>query len=197
MPHPSFDDPILTRLLDTVPVPPLEPSPGVFHDLAGCILEQQHPARSTKRLFSRMLEHAGLDRLTLEAVPRFEAHGLTSAKLSGRKLDAFASAVAVFQDRQIDWTALPDEAVRAELATIRGVGGWTRDMILLFTLERPDVFPSGDYHLKKAMTQLYALDPNHRLRAQMMDLAHGWRPHRSFAVRTLLAWREWQNELAK
>jgi DNA-3-methyladenine glycosylase II len=64
------------------------------------------------------------------------------------------------------------------------------DMILLFTLDRPDIFPADDYHLKVVMTKLYLLNPASRLRAQMMEVANNWSPHRSLAVRYLLDWKK-------
>ncbi|MEM1117910.1 MAG: hypothetical protein AAGJ11_15470, partial [Bacteroidota bacterium] len=135
--RPDFDDPVLAQIAATVPLPPLDASGDVFHDLAGCLLEQQHPARSTKRTFERLLGHAGLERLTVAEADRFEAEALPHATLSARKREAWAAAVDAFRADAPDWTALPDDDVRDRLGAIHGVGTWTVDMILLFTLGRP------------------------------------------------------------
>jgi DNA-3-methyladenine glycosylase II len=63
-------------------------------------------------------------------------------------------------------------------------------MILLYTLERPDVFPYDDFHVKEIMVRLYRLDPNSRLKAQMLEVASAWGGQRSLAVRYLLAYKK-------
>ncbi|MEO1653926.1 MAG: DNA-3-methyladenine glycosylase 2 family protein, partial [Bacteroidota bacterium] len=72
---------------------------------------------------------------------------------------------------------------------IKGIGVWTVDMILLFTLKRPNIFPADDYHLKQLMTSLYQLDPKSRLKAQMRAVAEKWSPYQSLAVLYLLDWK--------
>ncbi|MEM8558142.1 MAG: hypothetical protein AAGG50_10000 [Bacteroidota bacterium] len=191
-------DPVLSKLAALVPVPPLEPPGDVFHDLVGCLVEQQHPARSTKGTFQRSLDRAGLDRVTPDLFEHYEERGLADVRLSLRKRDALASTVDFFRAHDLDWTALSDDEVRAHLRDIQGVGPWTIDMVLLFTLRRPDVFPADDYHLKQLMAHHYGIEgTGARLKRRMRDLAEGWRPHRSAGVRLLLAWKAWQRELAR
>lgn len=67
-------------------------------------------------------------------------------------------------------------------------------MILLYTLARPDIFPVGDYHLKKMMTQLYNLKEDATLKTSMLTVAEQWRPYRSQAVLKILAWKDWQKQ---
>ncbi|MEO0333604.1 MAG: DNA-3-methyladenine glycosylase 2 family protein, partial [Bacteroidota bacterium] len=66
---------------------------------------------------------------------------------------------------------------------------WTVDMILLYTLERPNVFPAQDYHLRLVMEQLYNIGPK-RITAEMKKVAKNWAPYQSFGVKYLLAWKE-------
>ena len=63
-------------------------------------------------------------------------------------------------------------------------------MILLYTLQRPNVFPYDDFHLKQIMTSLYGLNPSVKLKAQMIAIADEWGENKSLAVRYLLAWKE-------
>ncbi|MEM8601075.1 MAG: hypothetical protein AAGF99_14240 [Bacteroidota bacterium] len=193
-----MSDPVLARLEQTVPLPPHESTGEVFHDLVSCLVEQQIHYRSTKHVFARALERAGLVRVTPTTFGAFESEGLADIPLSRQKREALASTTAFFQEHpDIEWAALSDGDVRATLKQFRGVGIWTIDMVLLFTLERPDVFPVDDYHLKQIMGTLYGIEPGKGQKRRMKDVAEAWRPERSRAVRLLLAWKEWQRELTR
>ena len=187
-------DPVLVRLAEAVPLPPLDASGDVFHDLVGCLVEQQHPARSTKGTYARLLARAGIARLTPADAERFARDALSTARLSAQKRAAVDAAAAAFQDDDTDWASLSDDTVRERLVALPGVGPQTADNVLLFTLGRPDIFLAGDYHLKGIMATLYGIAPTARA---MRDVADGWRPRRSHAVRLLLAWKTWQREVGR
>ena len=193
----TFEDPILDPIAEAVPLPPIASTGNVFHDLASCLLEQQIHYRSTKGVFRRMLERAGLIELTIDDAACFAAEALAGSSLSARKRDAFAHAVDFFESDTTDWHTLTDPEVRQRLSGIKGVGPWTVDMILLYTLERPDIFPAGDYHLKQAMGRLYDVGSGAAMTRRMQAIAEAWRPHRSLAVRYLLAWKDWQKEVLR
>ncbi|MEM6967369.1 MAG: hypothetical protein AAF573_21575, partial [Bacteroidota bacterium] len=100
-----------------------------------------------------------------------------------------------FRENKIDWKKQSDEDVRKHLGQIKGVGTWTVDMILLYTLERENIFPADDYHIKQMMTQRYAIDTSSRVKAQMKAIAEPWSPYQSIATKYLLAWKAFQKEL--
>ena len=191
LPAPPFADPVVARAAALAPLPLTESTGSVFHDVVSCLTEQQIHCRSTKRLFERALARAGIERVTPETFGAFATLGLAGVRLSQPRRDALAAAASFFASDRTDWHALPDDDVRQRLAAIPGVGPWTADMVLLYTLGRPDVFPEGDYHLRHAMAALYGIDagPSARAVRERREIADGWRPHRSLAVRTLLAWR--------
>jgi DNA-3-methyladenine glycosylase II len=86
---------------------------------------------------------------------------------------------------------LPDEEVIAELVAVKGLGMWTAQMFLMFHLGRPDVLPTGDLGIRRAIERAYDLDglPDP---PTMERIAEPWRPHRTLACRYL--WRSLQNE---
>lgn len=186
----------LADIMGTLPVPDIPSTKNVFHDLLSCVIEQQIHYRSTKRQFARLLEKAALTELTLENFAQFEEQALSSAKLSPRKWETLAAVLDYFQTTQLDWASLSDETVREELGGIKGIGPWTVDMILLYTLQRPDVFPAQDYHLKQLMTQLYVLDSG-GLGKKMQQIAKNWEPFRSYGVLYLFAWKDQQRKIRK
>jgi DNA-3-methyladenine glycosylase II len=193
----SKSDPILAKVIQEVPKPPLVTTKNVFHDLMSCILEQQIHYRSSKKVFQKMLSKSNIEILTLDNFHQFETAALQGVKLSTGKLDTILGVLAFWRENKIDWNLLEDEAVIAHLSTIKGIGKWTIDMILLYTLERPNVLPYDDYHLKQIMIRLYGLNPNVKLKAQMIEIAQLWGDHKSLAVRYLFNWKTYRNHQNK
>ena len=100
------------------------------------------------------------------------------------------SFIEYWSNNTLDFNKLTDEEVIAELSSIKGIGKWTIDMILLYTLERPNIFPYDDFHLKQIMISLYNLDPKAKLKAQMLEVAEKWGNQKSLAVLYLLNWKK-------
>lgn len=191
LPPPPFSeikDPVLLQIGMMVDLAPLTSTRNVFHDLVSCLVEQQIHYRSRKKQFARMLEQAGLEELNPENFGIFEEKALAGSRLSGRKWEALAAVVPFFQENENDWANMTDAQVRKELGALPGVGKWTVDMLLLYTLERPDICPLDDYHLKLSMQRAYHLSDQH-LRGEMKAISEGWKPFRSRATRLLLAWK--------
>ena len=188
----SSRDPILAQTLDHLPPQSSRSTGDVFHDLVSCVVEQQIHYRSSKKQFSRLLAKAGLERLTVDNFEAFEEKGLADVKLSERKFETIARVLEFFQGESLDWLGMEDEEVRKALGGIKGIGKWTVDMVLLYTLERDDIFPADDYHLKLVMQQLYDMDPAKSLKSEMKRISTEWSPYRSHAVKALLAYKEAQ-----
>ncbi|NJN33770.1 MAG: DNA-3-methyladenine glycosylase 2 family protein [Saprospiraceae bacterium] len=182
------NDPILKEIIATIPEPIIESTHDVFFDLMSCIVEQQIHYRSTKRIFPRLLEKAGLTTLNLDNFSEFEKV-LPTITLATSKYETLAATSDFFQNNKINWQLLSDAEVIEKLGLIKGIGKWTIDMILLYTLERPNVFPYDDFHVKEIMVKLYGLNPNSRLKAQMLEIAENWGEHKSLAVKYLLAYK--------
>ncbi|MFN7327489.1 MAG: DNA-3-methyladenine glycosylase family protein [Chitinophagales bacterium] len=187
-----LNDPILAPIIRSIPPPGVVSTQNVFHDLMSCIIEQQIHYRSTKKIFEKLLKASELDQLRAENFSTFEKQLPTIKHLSSQKMETIQQAHHFFAHNQIDWPQLEDEQVRHLLSSIQGVGKWTIDMILLYTLGRPNVFPSEDYHLKEIMTRLYGLNPQSRLGAQMKSIAEHWGDHQSLGVLYLLQWKKVQ-----
>lgn len=81
---------------------------------------------------------------------------------------------------------LSDEEVIEQLTQVRGIGRWTAEMFLIFSLGRPDVLPVGDLGLKKGIQRVYLLSELPQ-KEQMEKIAQKWRPYRSVA--TWYLWR--------
>jgi DNA-3-methyladenine glycosylase II len=186
----NTSDPILSKISSQIDPPVIHSTANVFHDLMSCIVEQQIHYRSTKRIFSKALERAGITLLTSDNFYLFEKHSLPQLKLRMDKYKTMLLFTEYWNTNTLDFNQLSDEEVIAELSAIKGIGKWTIDMILLYTLNRPDVFPYDDFHLKKSMISLYKLNPEAKLKAQMIEVSQAWMNQKSLAVLYLLAWKK-------
>ena len=182
-------DPILANIIVQIPELIVESTNSVFHDLMSCVLEQQIHYRSTKKTFQKMLQLADIERLSVGNFKIFEEKSFSNAKLSVNKYETVLGVVEFWKKEQIDWKTLTDEEIIGKLSSIKGIGKWTIDMILLYTLQRPNIFPYDDFHLKEIMVKLYGLNPNVKLKAQMIEISNTWYNHKSLAVKYLLAWK--------
>jgi DNA-3-methyladenine glycosylase II len=80
-------DPILRRIMEKIEVPRIVSTKDVFHDLMGCIIEQQIHYRSTKKIYQRLLDKASIEQLNLENFAQFEEKALPTLKLSMNKIE--------------------------------------------------------------------------------------------------------------
>lgn len=84
--------------------------------------------------------------------------------------------------RDLDWNLLDDESIIDVLTQIKGVGRWTVEMILIFVLQRQDVFPLRDLGIQQGVMHIYQFkSEKNELYAQMLDIAEKWRPYRTLA----------------
>ena len=116
---------------------------------------------------------------------------LRTAGISFQKISYIKSVADAFVGDLIDIPKIKkmsDEEVIEALTQIRGVGKWTAEMILIFTLKRPDVFSIGDLGLRNAITNLYNITDKQK----MLQLSETWKPYRSTASWYL--WRSLENK---
>ena len=114
--------------------------------------------------------------------------------LSRQKSEYVRNVAAYFTELQHSappWEAWPDEAIIQALTGIKGVGVWTVQMLLMFSLGRPDIFPVADLGIQTAMRRLYNIDSKGSiLHREMTTIAEAWRPYRSYACFYLWNWKD-------
>lgn len=108
---------------------------------------------------------------------------LMKAGLSNQKMNYLYDLSCKFRDGFITPEKFPemsDEEIREHLVAVKGIGVWTADMFLIFTLGRTDVLPTLDLGIKKGFQKLFNMRalPDH---AKMEKLAKPWQPYRSVA----------------
>jgi DNA-3-methyladenine glycosylase II len=81
---------------------------------------------------------------------------------------------------------MDDEALIERLITLRGVGRWTVEMLLIYSLERPDILPADDFGVREGYRRLKGLEVQ-PTRKQMVEIGLAWRPYR-----TVASWYLWR-----
>lgn len=190
------NDPILEKKVHQLSPPEIISTKDVFHDLMSCILEQQIHYRSTKKIFAKALVRAGIEHLDLNNFHLLEKFSLSQIKIATGKYETMNSFLEYWSNNSKDFEKLSNEEVIQELSSIKGIGKWSIDMILLYTLQREDVFPFDDFHIKQIMVSLYGLDEKVKLKAQMLQIAEKWGNQKSLAVLYLLECKK-QNKSLK
>ncbi|MBU3743379.1 MAG: DNA-3-methyladenine glycosylase 2 family protein [Sediminibacterium sp.] len=120
---------------------------------------------------------------------------LRSVGLSEAKANYIQSVAAfcIEQKKAIgEIDVMSDEEVIALLTQIKGVGVWTVQMLLMFTLGRTDVFAPDDGGIQQAMIALYGLDKSNKrtLKKQMIEISENWKPYRTYACLHLWRWKD-------
>lgn len=182
-------DPIIAQIIEEISaLPQPKINPDLFEALLESIISQQLSVKAAATIHGRFV--ALLPEQTPRRLLEMSELDLRSVGLSGRKCEYVKEIAAFFTEHgEQDWAALEDERVRDQLISIRGVGHWTIDMILMFCLDRPDVFPLGDLIIKQAIGELYKLNPKSKsFETKAHKIARSWQPFRSDACLLLWAW---------
>jgi DNA-3-methyladenine glycosylase II len=184
-------DPHLSRVIKTVEMPDFNPSKNIYIDLLESIVSQQLSVKVADVIFKRFLSLFPDNYPHAELLVSLELDRLRSVGLSYQKAN-YLQNVAQFSINNnlenINWAAMSDDEIIQYLTEIKGVGKWTVQMLLMFSLGRPDVFPVDDLGIQQGMTKIFRLQETGKdLKNKMILLAEPWRPWRTVACRYV--WR--------
>ena len=158
--------------------------------LVRSIAGQQLSTRAAAAIYARLLDRFGGHPPTPEEVLADDPDELrTAAGLSHAKVRYLRSLAEHILDGSLQLdrlSALPDDEVMAALTAVSGIGPWSAQMFLMFHLRRPDVLPSGDLGIRRAVMIRYGL-PAMPKPAEVDAIGERWRPYRSLA--SMYLWR--------
>jgi DNA-3-methyladenine glycosylase II len=182
-------DPILARVMRRYGpcTLMLDPKPH-FHTLVWAIINQQLSVKAAETIEARLRAFLGSDLFVPEHFRRVRENSLRKCGLSGAKIRYIREIAGRVRAGALDLERierLDDDAVSELLMELPGVGRWTADMLLMFSLGRLDVLPVGDLALRKSIQMHYSL-PTDADHASYLALAESWRPYRSIA-----SWYYW------
>ena len=167
----------------------------VYLRLCASILSQQLSTKVAKVLYKRFLELYGGEEPTPQQILDTPVETFRSIGFSNAKARYVHNVCQFFIDNKLTDAQLykmSNEELIDLLTQIKGIGRWTVEMILMFTLGREDVFAVDDLGIQQAITKLYKLDNSDKrlMKEKMMKLSAKWSPYRTYACRYLWGWKD-------
>ena len=183
----------LKDLVALVDLPKLEDG-NVYQSLMKSIVSQQLSTKVADVIWGRFINLFEDNKPHPLQIIDFDIETMKSVGLSGQKANYIKNVSIYFTENNLidfDWSGLSDEEIIQILTKIKGVGVWTVQMILIFTLKRPDVFPVLDLGIQQGIKKLYALESSGKILMQEMEqISEEWRPFRSYASRIIWKWKD-------
>ena len=175
----SENDIILSRIINKFDDLELISRGDIFFTLIRSIIGQQISVKAASTVWSRFTEKVG--EITPKNILSVDFEDLRSCGLSQKKTEYVIGISESWHEYSLfDWNKMDDEEVIEKLIKLRGVGKWTAEMILIFTLLRPDVFPIGDIGMIRGIEKSY----NSGVRMsndELYALSEKWKPWRTVA----------------
>lgn len=186
--HFSSVDPTLSILYTQVTIQNVSPRPPrkFFVSLCSEIIGQQLSGRVADVIESRFIK-LFKGKVTPKKVAAISQDALRGTGMSWSKVGFIKDLSQKVLVKEVDLRALvdlDDEGVIQELTKIKGIGPWTAEMFLMFTLGRQDVFSFGDLGLRHAVQKAYRLRREPTVK-QLARLSKKWSPYRTWAARIL------------
>jgi len=185
-------DPKLRLVFDatTSEIEPL-PSVDIYANLLESIVSQQLSTKVAEIIWHRFLDLFPSQYPDPMAVLELDITQLRGVGLSGSKSNYIQNVARFALDNDMSlgkFGALSDAEIIEYLTTIKGVGKWTVQMILMFPLDRPNVFPVDDLGIQTKMKYWYGLrSEKKQLKKEMLDIAESWAPYKTLASKYLWA----------
>jgi DNA-3-methyladenine glycosylase II len=208
--HLKKADPTLRAIIERVGPFRMQYGPAEFHSLAEAIIYQQLNGRAAETIFNRFAALAG-EPLTPEGILNLTDEQMRGVGLSKQKSAYLRDLSAKTASRALDFSRLadlPDAEVIEHLTQVKGIGVWTAQMFLMFSLKRENVLPTGDFGVRMAIYKHYLEIARQKKKSanlaaakkrskvkiklpspeQMERIAKCWEPYRSVAC-----WYLWKS----
>ncbi|GAB4024010.1 DNA-3-methyladenine glycosylase family protein [Spirosoma koreense] len=191
-------DPTMARLIAETPFPKTftDYADDVYLALLESIVSQQISVKAADAIFARFRalfpdQYPHADAVLLKTTDELRGAGLSFQKIKYIQSVAEFSQLHPMDRAHLD--PMTDEEIVQYLTPIKGVGRWTVEMLLMFVLDRPDVFPIDDLVIRQRILLAYPEQTQgltgKTLYKRLHDIADFWRPHRTTACRFLWRWK--------
>jgi len=187
------NDPIMATLIEIYGSLKLEKKynyigSSYFDDLVTSIIGQLISMKATAKIRERVVALCD-NNLSPEKIISLSEDQLRASGLSYNKANYLKNLAKAVNDKLICLKTIDNysnEAIYSLLSKIKGIGNWTIEMFLIFSLQREDVFSYGDIVLRKSINKLYG-DGNNLTKTEIEKIAYNWRPYQSYAC--LYLWK--------
>ena len=176
----------IKKIIELYEFPSLTTRENMFYTLIRSIVGQQISVRAADTIWDKIVNEA--KEIRPEIIYSMDENTMRDCGLSKRKVEYMKAVSEKWLNGydKINWHELSDEAITEKLVEIRGIGKWTAEMILIFTLMRPDIFPMGDIGAIRAVEKIYNKGQKMK-KEQIEEIVKKWKPWRTIA--TWYLWR--------
>lgn len=182
--HLSSADPIMAEAIQRVGPCTLVMNPNIFEALVDAIISQQISVKAADTMVARLRAKTTDGRITPENLMLFEHENLRALGFTTPKSRYIRHLTEQVMSGQLQLEELADqddETVIKTLVALHGIGRWTAEMILIFSLARPDVLPVDDLGFLEGVREAYQL-PARPTRKELQARGELWRPYRTIAT---------------
>ncbi len=154
--HLKARDAVLGRAIDQIGHIDREVNPDLFESLVNCIVGQQIATKAHQTIWNRMKTE--LTAITPQTIDALSAEEIQRFGISFRKAGYIKNAAASIRNGELDLYALygmEDDAVCKQLSGLKGIGIWTAEMLMTFSMQRPNVMSYGDLAIHRGLRMLY------------------------------------------
>jgi DNA-3-methyladenine glycosylase II len=185
----------LLPLLQTVDPHAVKRHKNICLRLCASIMSQQLSTRVAEVIYKRFLALYGGEEPTPEQILSTSFDQLRGTGLSNAKVNYVQNVARFILEHKLDDKKLykmTDEEIVETLTQIKGVGRWTVEMLLMFTLGREDVFAVDDLGIQQSMCKIYKIDATDKkaMKAKMLKIAAKWSPYRTYACMYLWPYKD-------
>ena len=169
-------------LIDKNPIPMFKKNDNYFDALSKSIIYQQLSGKVAKIIYHRFISLFKQNSPNAKECLKLSVNDLKEIGLSRQKISYINNLSEFFIENNnlIDFNKLTDKEIAKKLLSIKGIGPWTVDMFMMFTMLKVDILPLGDLGIKKAIQKLFKLQnlPSEEL---MIEKSLKWKPYRTIA----------------
>ncbi len=173
-------DPVMHKVMQKYPFPERGINENHFEELIRSIIYQQISIKAGKTVFARLTDCFPItpESLYAASVDEIQACGLTF-----KKVEYMKSLAKAILDRNVHFDnieEMSDKEIIKMLVQVKGIGVWTAEMFLMFSLGRPDVNSYGDLAIRRGFKNLYRLE-NEPTKKEFMEMVSIWSPYSTYA----------------
>lgn len=177
----------LYSYIQRIAIPDFSKRHDSFTELCDTIISQQLSGKAAATIFSRFVKLFTAKKITPEKLLKLSNEKIRSCGASWAKVRSLKDLAQKVKDKTVNLEKLDDmsdDEVKDHLIQIKGIGPWSAEMFLMFSLGREDIFSFGDLGLKKGLMKVYGLkkEPTQK---QIEKIVSKWSPHRTYASRIL------------
>ncbi len=195
--HFAKNDPTLFKWIAQIEAFELVEHQNYFEELSSSIVSQQLSTKVADVIWGRLIKLFPEEKVTPEIILQLSEADLRAVGLSFAKIKYIKDLATRVLNGDVHLekiSKLSDEEIIVELTKVKGIGKWTAEMFLMFTLARPNVFSHGDLGLKKGIQKVYEL-AEMPTEEEMLELEKNWQPYKTYASRIL--WKSLESGILK